>query len=396
MYWLGGNNPVKVKNTSLIPGSKGQCQGLNCQEKSEPNSQKILLQDNYRFRSLKSIEVVNKYGEGIRLPLTLKGDDNFLTTVGFGTPKIDFTLIFDTGSDKTWINCNNNQVPFFDPSSSSTSSNVSCNPCNYRADYADGTYSTGYYANDTLTITSNPYPNFVFGCAQEIKGNFGGANGLLGVGPGQFSLMAQTDTSYFSLFCYCLPATESSTGYIVFGVQAYETCQPDENKMIPIGPAPTDKSTLTSYSVKLTAITIGQQRLPMSSSLNAVIDSGTVITRLPPSLYSSLSSAFQGLMSQYPRAPRSPPLLDICYNLVGHTNWTPPNMVLQFEGLNVPLEPSAVTFRDKNDSQVCLAFARNVKEDDLIIIGNKQHRALNIFFDISNKNMAFGRGCSNI
>ncbi|XP_020536635.1 aspartyl protease family protein At5g10770 isoform X2 [Jatropha curcas] len=302
--------PVSASLTSTNKGSKGQCQGLNCQEKSEPNSQKILLQDNYRFRSLKSIEVVNKYGEGIRLPLTLKGDDNFLTT--------------------------------------------------------------------------------------EIKGNFGGANGLLGVGPGQFSLMAQTDTSYFSLFCYCLPATESSTGYIVFGVQAYETCQPDENKMIPIGPAPTDKSTLTSYSVKLTAITIGQQRLPMSSSLNAVIDSGTVITRLPPSLYSSLSSAFQGLMSQYPRAPRSPPLLDICYNLVGHTNWTPPNMVLQFEGLNVPLEPSAVTFRDKNDSQVCLAFARNVKEDDLIIIGNKQHRALNIFFDISNKNMAFGRGCSNI
>ncbi|XP_065849086.1 aspartyl protease AED1-like isoform X2 [Euphorbia lathyris] len=256
---------------------------------------------------------IGKYGEGIHLPLKSGPNGNFLVSVGFGTPAHDFTLLFDTGSDLTWINCQpcgdtgtdcNNQA-FFDPSSSSTlSNNLICTPdCNSTKSYNDGSSFTGYFVKDTITIISLQIPNFFFACAEKIDGDFEGASGLLGVGRGKDSLLAQTDINLLSMFCYCLPISETSAGYIVFGVQAFETCQPD--KFIPIEPAP-DQIALTDYYVSVTGITIGGKRLEMasyapsnSSSVRAIIDSGTIISRLPPSLYSALRSAFQPILKPY-------------------------------------------------------------------------------------------------
>ncbi|KAJ9167622.1 hypothetical protein P3X46_019239 [Hevea brasiliensis] len=409
-------NPLLPPASPCFTSAKGQFQGLQIVNKYEPCSsplsleksrpnQEVLLQDQFRARLLDSLEVVDEYGEGIQLPLTSRGDGNFLVTVGVGTPKRDFTLLFDTGSDATWIQCEpcsagcNHQIPIFYPSSSSSFSNAICNiTCDYSMNYHDGTYSSGYYVVDTLTIQSDLHPNFIFGCAQKIHGDFGGAVGLLGVGPGNLSLVAQTDTGYFRVFCYCLPASENSAGYLSFGVQAFENCQPDENKLIPISLGLNQNA--YSYFVTLTGITIGQQRLDISgnvsSPLKAIIDSGTSISRLPFSLYSALRQAFRRLMSQYPTASPSQNF-DTCYNLEGQNNWTPPKMVLHFEGVDLDLDPSAVTFREKdNNAQVCLAFMANENDSDLTIIGNQQHREMNVFFDISNQKLAFtSGGCSN-
>jgi hypothetical protein len=57
----------------------------------------------------------------------------YVVTVGLGTPKKDFTLSFDTGSDLTWTQCEpclggcfpQNQ-PKFDPTTSTSYKNVSC------------------------------------------------------------------------------------------------------------------------------------------------------------------------------------------------------------------------------------------------------------------------------
>ncbi|XP_065850988.1 aspartyl protease AED1-like [Euphorbia lathyris] len=366
-------------------------------------------------------EKLSEYGEGILLPLNSGPNGNFLVTVGFGTPAHDITLLFDTGSDITWIKCqpfggdtgNNtdcNSHTIFDPSSSSTFSNdLSCIPnCNSSGNYNDNTSFTGYFATDTLTIISDQIPNFIFVCAQKISGDFEGASGLLAFGRGKNSLLAQTDLNLLSMFCYCLPISETSSGYIVFGVQAFETCQPEITKFIPIEPA-SSQIGLTGYYIPVIGITIGGKRLEIasyvpsnSSSVRAIIDSGTVISRLPPSLYSALRSAFQEIMSGYPRTSPSEPdsgLLDTCYNLDGHINdWRPPNIVLHLGGYDKPvdidLHSSAAAISGKNDSEVCLAFVGNKNDNDLFIIGNKQHRARDIFFDINNKILYFSSsGC---
>ncbi|XP_065850093.1 aspartyl protease AED1-like [Euphorbia lathyris] len=365
---------------------------------------------------------IGEYGEGIHLPLKSGPNGNFLVTVGFGTPAHDFTLLFDTGSDLTWINCQpcgdtgtgtdcNNQA-FFDPSSSSTlSNNLICTPdCNSTKSYNDGSSFTGYFVKDTITIISLQIPNFFFACAEKITGDFEGASGLLGVGRGKDSLLAQTDINLLSTFCYCLPISETSSGYIVFGIQAFETCQPDTTKFIPIEPAP-DLIGLTNYYVSVTGITIGGKRLEMasyapsnSSSVRAIMDSGTIISRLPPSLYSALRSAFQEIMSGYPRAsPSEPDLFDTCYNLENVNDWRPPNIVFHFGGsdkpVDVDLDSSAamISISEKSESEVCLAFAGNENDDDLFIIGNQQQRARDLFFDINKRMFYFSSGgCLNI
>ncbi|CAN0860462.1 Aspartyl protease family protein At5g10770 [Linum grandiflorum] len=340
---------------------------------------------------------------GVGVTLTLTPDEGFfVVTAGLGTPKHDFDLLFDTGSDTSWVKCNSStDDTSFNPSLSSTSSAVSCGTnCNYSVDYHDGSQSSGFYANDTLSLDALVNKGFIFGCAEKSVGEFGQAVGVLGLGHGYFSLLAQTDTTLLSIFCYCLPLTDSSTGSLWFGVQAMETCRPKSPSAKP------DNNGLTNYFVKFTGITIGQQRLdfasllPSSSQMNTIIDSGTIVTRLPMAVYTELRTAFRGMMSGYVEAERTK-VLDTCYNLEGHeSDWSPPEMMLHFEDtVDVKLDPSAVILKEGDEnpmSRVCLAFAGNGNEGDLTIIGNKQHRGLKVFYDINGKKLAFNTGgCSS-
>ncbi|XP_038699087.1 aspartyl protease family protein At5g10770-like [Tripterygium wilfordii] len=390
-------------------GSAEQSKGIQITHRySSTDNHQILLLDQDRIQSMNSIASNHKYnidknGEGTNLPLfgPPLGAGNYLVTVGFGTPRRDYKLIFDTGSDLTWMQClpcpvcydQDDQI--FDPSKSSTFSNASCKvaaSCDYNSTYGDKSFSRGYYARDTLTISpSEVFLNFVFGCGENNSKSFGKAAGLLGLGGEKgLSLMAQTSTSFAKIFCYCLPHSDSSTGYLLFGIQALKTCQTSN-----FTPLLSDAKRPYLYFVKLLGITIRNQRLKISST-NTILDSGTVITRLPPSVYSKLRSAFMKSMSGYPIAPPVLPLLSTCYNLEGYQNFTAPKMVLHFDKISVDLEPEAVIWVENNASQVCLAFAGNKDETELTIIGNHQQRMLNILFDINERKVEFGAGaCGN-
>ncbi|KAJ4836989.1 hypothetical protein Tsubulata_022199, partial [Turnera subulata] len=361
------------------------------------------LDEELRARSLKAAR--HRLSEdSLELPLKVV-DGNFVVTVGFGTPSRDFTLLFDTGSDLTWIKCqscsdqtcNNTQDPVFDPSSSSTFSNATCvdspSGCGYRVDYNDDSNSIGYYANDTLALTPNDVlPGFLFGCAQKIDGYFA-VDGLLGVGQGKHSLIAQSDTKYYSTFCYCLPAAEDSPGYFSLGIQAFDSCQPDTNRMIPLE-VNKNQDGLTDFYIGLTAISFGQLRLEIPTSQKTIIDSGTIISRLPPSVYTAISSAFRLLMAQYPLSTPAG-VMDTCYKIEGGIiSWTTPQVVLHFGSVDVNLDQSAVISRE-SDSRICLAFAANSDPSRPAIIGNQQHRELPVFYDIGGANINFGNGgCS--
>ncbi|CAN1816465.1 Aspartyl protease family protein At5g10770 [Linum perenne] len=352
----------------------------------------------------------DKYGLGVTLTLT-PDDGFFFVTVGLGTPKRDFTLLFDTGSDISWVICNSsssNDDTSFNPSLSSTSSDVSCTNCNYSVNYHDGSQSSGIYANDTLTLGTEVQEvkeGFIFGCAEKFVGDFGRTVGVLGLGHGYFNLLAQMDTDILGIFCYCLPLTDSSTGSLWFGIQAVETCHPASTKMISLVIQPNNNG-LTNYFVQFTGITIGQQRLefasflPSSSQMNTIIDSGTVVTRLPMAVYTKLREAFEELMSGYVKAERTK-VFDTCYNLVQESDWVPPEMTLHFEGtVDVKLDPSAVILKkgDENPmAKVCLAFAANANDGDLTIIGSQQHRGLKVYYDVNGKRLAFvAGGCSSV
>ncbi|KAJ3707931.1 hypothetical protein LUZ61_011636 [Rhynchospora tenuis] len=334
------------------------------------------------------------------------GVANYIVSIGIGTPSKNFTVVFDTGSDVTWIQCEPCQrycyqqlEPIFDPSQSSTFANVSCNsdPCNdvgyaclgssclYGVRYGDSSYTVGYYAEDTLTIAPDVISHFRFGCGQNNNGTFGAVAGLLGLGPASESFVSQTSYKYNRIFAYCLPALSSSTGYLNFGTDS----NLPNTQRTPIFKNP---SSQFYYYLNMTGLSVAGKSLKIESKVfskaGAIIDSGTVITRLPPDAYKALRSEFRKGMKQYKMAP-SFSLFDTCYDFTGLDSVLIPSVGVQFlNNVSLDLDPNGILYV-LDISQVCLAFASNRERNDLGIFGNVQQRTFNVVYDVPNGYIGF-------
>ncbi|KAL7165890.1 hypothetical protein ACSBR2_036707 [Camellia fascicularis] len=306
-------NGHSKKATLKVVHKHGPCSHLSLDKANVPNVTQILSEGQSRvnlihFR-LSSNSAQNNILKSSKATLPVNsgasiGTGNFVVTVGLGTPKKDLTLVFDTGSDLTWTQCQpclgscyQQEEPIFNPNESTTYKNISCNSaectqltsdaggvmkrcsnssiCIYGIGYVDQSYSIGFFSKDTLTWTpTDVLPNFRFGCGQSNDGLFGGAAGLLGFGRNQLSVVSQTSSMYQKYFSYCLPSASSSTGHLTFGKG---------------GPS----SALNRWTETI-------HRKSVFKTTTSIIDSGTVITSLPPAIYSALRTAFRRKMTNYP------------------------------------------------------------------------------------------------
>ncbi|XP_062222180.1 aspartyl protease family protein At5g10770-like isoform X2 [Phragmites australis] len=328
------------------------------------------------------------------------GSLNYVVTVSLGTPGVTQTLEVDTGSDLSWVQCKpcaasscySQKDPLFDPTQTSSYAAVPCGgsacaglgiyadgcsgaQCGYVISYGDGSNTTGVYSSDTLTLTAkDAVEGFFFGCGHAQNGLFSGIDGLLGLGRQELSLVEQTAGTYGGVFSYCLPTTPTSTGYLTLGrpsgAPGFSTTQLLSSPSAP-----------TYYIVMLTGISVGGQQLSVPASVFAggtVVDSGTVITRLPPTAYAALRSAFSSGMASY-GYPAAPPngILDTCYNFTGYGSATLPTVALAFSGgATVTLGADGIL------SFGCLAFAASSGGDGgMAILGNVQQRSFEVRID---------------
>lgn len=340
---------------------------------------------------------------------TTLGSANYIVTIGIGTPKHDISLAFDTGSDLTWTQCEPclgrcylQKEPKFNPSSSSSYHNVSCSSpmcenakscsasnCLYGIGYGDNSFTQGFLATEKFTLkNSDVVDDIYFGCGVNNQGLFNGIAGLLGLGRGKFSFPSQTTTIYNNIFSYCLPSTASNTGHLTFGSAGIS----ESVKFTPISSFPSS----SNYGIDIVGISVGDKELkitPNSFSTNgAIIDSGTVITRLPTKVYAELSSVFKEKMSNYTTTSgRS--IFDTCYDLTGLDTVILPKIAFSFGGGTVvDLEGIGILY-PFSLSQVCLAFAGN--NDLPAIFGNVQQKTLEIVYDVAGGRVGFApNGCS--
>ncbi|EXC18775.1 Aspartic proteinase nepenthesin-2 [Morus notabilis] len=350
------------------------------------------------------------------------GSGDYIVKVGLGTPKEDLSLIFDTGSDLTWTQCQpcdghcyKQSEAIFDPSKSTSYATVSCtstecsqlksstgtaacsrtaSTCTYDEGYGDGSYTEGYFAKETLTLESDEINNFLFGCGQNNGGLFRGAAGLLGLGRNKISIVEQAAQKYNRLFSYCLPATTSSSGYLTFGNSG-------GGGSVQYTPLLTPSGGLSSfYVLNLVGISVGGRRLEIPATAfqsGTVIDSGTVISRLPPAVYDALRTEFRKDMSRYPLVSGDR-LLDTCYDFSGSANGTVeiPNITFLFGGgTSVDLGPENTLFGVSNPQRFCLAFAGNDKDDDIAIFGNVQQLTFQVVYDVGAARLGFAPGGCN-
>ncbi|KAG6770559.1 hypothetical protein POTOM_026244 [Populus tomentosa] len=344
------------------------------------------------------------------------GTGNYVVTVGLGTPKESFTLEFDTASGITWTQCQPclgscypQKEQKFDPTKSTSYNNVSCFSascnllpasergcfassltCTYQIVYGDQSFSEGFFASETLTISSSDViTNFLFGCGQNNDGLFGQAAGLLGLSPSSESLTSQTAEKYQKQFSYCLPSSPSSTGYLNFGGKVSQTA----------GFTPLSPDFSSFYGIDIVGICVGGSQLPIDPSIfttsGAIIDSGTVITRLPPTAYKALKEAFDGKMSNYPKT-NGDELLDTCYDFSNYATVSFPGVSVSFKGgVEVDIDASGILYPVDGVKMVCLAFAANKDDSEFGIFGNHQQKTYEVIYDGANGMLGFASGgCS--
>ncbi|RHN67175.1 putative nepenthesin [Medicago truncatula] len=403
--------PKRKASLDVVP-KHGPCSQLNNNGKASilPTHSDILSLDkervNYIHSKLSSDNLPAIYGN-------LIGTGNYFVVVGLGTPKRNLSLVFDTGSDLTWTQCQpcarpcyTQQDEIFDPSKSTSYCNISCTSsdctqlisstaCKYGMVYGDGSFSEGYFSRERLTVTpTDAIDGFFLGCGENNQGLFGMSAGILGLGRHPISFVQQTAKKYNKIFSYCLPSTSSVVGHLTFGAtDNYKVA----NNTVKYTPLSTISRSNSFYGLDIVGISIAKTKLSISSSIfssgGAIIDSGTVITRLPPSTYASLRNAFRKEMAKYPAASGFS-ILDTCYDLRGRNNVVVPKISFVFGGgVTVELGAHGVLFT-VSSRQVCLAFAANRDDSDITIFGNVQQRTLEVVYDVGGGKIGFGpNGC---
>ncbi|KAH8482894.1 hypothetical protein H0E87_030116 [Populus deltoides] len=413
------SNKVLNKASSLKVVSKyGPCT-VTGDPKTFPSAAEILRQDQLRMKSIRAKLSMNSSTTGVfnemktTVPTTHFGG-GYAVIVGLGTPKKDFSLFFDTGSDLTWTQCEpcsggcfpqNDEK--FDPTKSTSYKNLSCssepcksigkesaqgcsssNTCLYAVQYGSG-YTVGFLATETLTITpSDVFENFVIGCGERNGGRFSGTAGLLGLGRSPVALPSQTSSTYKNLFSYCLPASSSSTGHLSFGGGVSQAA-----KFTPI----TSKIP-ELYGLDVSGISVGGRKLPIDPSVfrtaGTIIDSGTTLTFLPSTAHSALSSAFQEMMTNY-TLTNGTSGFQPCYDFskYANDNITIPQISIFFEGgVEVDIDDSGILISVNGLEEVCLAFRDNGNDKDLAIFGNVQQKTYEVVYDVAKGMVGFAPG----
>ncbi|RID42397.1 hypothetical protein BRARA_J02281 [Brassica rapa] len=417
-----------TKSSLRVVHRHGPCSSLSSKKATiSPDHDEILRLDQARVKSIHSKlskKRAAQYRVGQSQSTDLEARDgitlgfgNYIVTVGIGTPKHELSLVFDTGSDLTWTQCEPcagscypQKEPIFNPSSSSSYSTISCSSpvcdslasqsrykycsassCVYLIGYGDNSSTSGFLAQEKFTLNTDVFDNINFGCGQKNYGLFKGIAGLLGLGRGKFSFPSQTAMTYNNIFSYCLPSSPEYTGHLTFGSAGLS------NAVKYTSISSVVHGSASFYGLDIVGISVAGKELeiPLTvfSTPGAIIDSGTVITYLPSQAYAALRAAFKEKMSNY-KTTVGRSILDTCYDFTGQETMNIPKVSFSFKGGTVvELDSKGILFV-YDVSQVCLAFAGNSNDDDVAIFGNVQQRTMQVVYDGPGGRVGFApNGC---
>ncbi|MED6167590.1 hypothetical protein PIB30_004400 [Stylosanthes scabra] len=359
-------------------------------------------------------------------------------TLTVGTPPQNVTMVLDTGSELSWLHCNNNTFNnFFNPSLSSSYLPTPCNSsmcktrtrdlpippscdpttnklCHVIVSYADSTSTEGTLAADTFSMGPTPQPNTLFGCMETSyttnPNEDSKTTGLLGMNQGSLSFVTQLGLPKFS---YCISVGEGSSGVLLFGATT-TTAFP---WLGPLQYTPLVKSTATlpyfdrvAYTVQLEGIKVSETLLQLPKSVfvpdhtgagQTMVDSGTQFTFLLGSVYTALKNEFlnQTKGNSMLRVIEDPNFvfqgaMDLCYSVVGGGGGggvaeTVPAVTMVFTGAEMRVSGERLLYK-VNESVYCLSFGNSdLLGIEAYVIGHHQQQNVWMEFDLVNSRVGF-------
>ncbi|XP_078430755.1 eukaryotic aspartyl protease family protein [Wolffia australiana] len=342
-----------------------------------------------------------------QMPVTA-GSGEYIVNLAVGTPPVPFSAIIDTGSDLTWMqcqpctNCYSQSTPIYDPSSSSTYSELSCSSslcndlpfsycrssCEYVYTYGDLSSTEGVLATETFSLARVRVSGVGFGCGISNQGEgFHQAGGLVGLGRGPLSLISQLRIGRFS---YCLTRLgERRTSPLFLGSLATM----DSGSDVRSTPFLRNPGQPSFYYLSLRDISVGSVALKIPGSTFAInrdgtggmiIDSGTSVTFLEMQAYTMLKQEIQSQVN-LPLGDSSQVGLDLCFEAPASATALP-SMVFHFEGADLELPPHNYMVVDASSGLLCLAI---MGSSGLSILGNFQQQDVHMLYDLERGTLSF-------
>uniref|UniRef100_A0A0E0KUM0 Peptidase A1 domain-containing protein n=1 Tax=Oryza punctata TaxID=4537 RepID=A0A0E0KUM0_ORYPU len=352
----------------------------------------------------------------------------YLVQLRIGTPADQISpryVLFDTGSDLSWTQCepckNCSFTPYqpHDPSKSRTFRRLSCfdpmcevctvdgGGCLFRRRYGDGGAVSGELVSDVFHfgVTGDDSYQFerdvAFGCAhvEDSKAVRGYSTGVLALGFGKPSFVTQLGVDRFS---YCIPASdvtgdddrggERSASFLRFGSHARMSGKRVPFRQDGSGFAVRLKSVVYQHGGRLNQ----QQPVPIFAGEEAaevampmLVDSGTTLLWLPGSIFYPLQRKIEEDISLTRRYYLTHPSL-YCY-LGNMSDVEAVSVTLGFDGgVDLELFGTSLFFIDEEDAAedwVCLAVAAGNRA----ILGVYPQRNINVGYDLSTMEIAFDR-----
>lgn len=343
-----------------------------------------------------------------RLPNKLPFHHNVSLTVSLtvGTPPQNVSMVIDTGSELSWLNCNKTRPDYptvFDPNRSSSYRPVPCSSptctdqtrdfpipascdnnklCHATLSYADFSSSEGNLAADKFTFGSSEIPGLVFGCmdstsssnSEEDKKN----TGLMGMNRGSLSFISQLN---FSKFSYCISGSDFS-GLLLLGGET------NISWLAPLNYTPLIQISTrlpyfdrAAYTVQLEGIKVSSKLLSLPKSVfvpdhtgagQTMVDSGTQFTFLLGPVYTALKTEFLNQTAGVLRVLQDQNFvfqgaMDLCYLIQsGQTMKMPelPTVSLVFRGAEMTVSGERLLYRVAgqmrgSDQVYCFTFGNS-------------------------------------
>ncbi|KAK7292946.1 hypothetical protein RJT34_15804 [Clitoria ternatea] len=380
---------------------------------------------------LKSQVISNGYLP--RPPNKLRFHHNVSLTVSItvGTPPQNVSMVIDTGSELSWLHCNNtttNQVtphPFFSPTRSSSYSPIPCssptcttrtrdfpipascdsnNLCHATLSYADASSSEGNLASETFGFGSSNSPNIVFGCmnssfSSTTSDSDSNTTGLLGMNLGSLSLVSQLKIPKFS---YCISGSDFS-GVLLLGASNFSWVGSlNYTPLVQIS-TPLPYFDRSAYTVRLKGIKVSDKLLNLSDTFfvpdhtgagQTMFDLGTQFTFLLGPVYNVLKGEFINQTNGTLRVLDDPNFvfqiaMDLCYQINGSGNFSGlPSVSLVFDGVEMRVSGEQLLYQVPglvrgNDSVYCFTFGNSdLLGVESFIIGHHQQQNMWMEFDL--------------
>ncbi|CAF1361268.1 unnamed protein product [Adineta steineri] len=233
---------------------------------------------------------------------TLDGGLYWMGLIGVGTPSQPFYIVFDTGSSHLWIpgeqcgtSCGGNHT--YKPSLSST---YKAWNKTFQISYADGSNTTGVFANDTVTIAGISITGQPFAVINSASGVSGRAfDGILGLSYAKLSQSGENPVVWsmylagelsLPIFCFWFGpvSTGSDTGELILG--GYDTTKYTGSFTY----APVSVQGYWEFIVDNVKLSTGSTTNVIANSISAVLDTGSTAAIAVPTTYLNMINTLIG------------------------------------------------------------------------------------------------------